>query len=307
MQVKTCPAQIKAAGTHEGTEEGVFEAIVAAYNVDSVNDRIIPGAFKASLDQWKASGRPIPVIWSHKSDDPDYHIGYVEEAEERETGLWVRGRVDLDAPKAAQVYRLLKGRRVGNFSFAYDIDDARPGKKDDGTDVQELHRLTLHEVGPCLIGANRATSLLDVKHDQSSVTVNVGDKPGRVTISPDGDVRLYPAAEQAAKISDTAADLKAGRVLSKQNEDRVAEIARLASELLASVKAEAATGDGESVVESNAEKAAPTEPAAAPDSQAAPEAATEVKSDEPVVSGVADERLRTEVDLLMGHLDLHTL
>jgi hypothetical protein len=38
-QVKTWPAQIKAAGTHDGTEEGRFESIVATYDVDSVGDR----------------------------------------------------------------------------------------------------------------------------------------------------------------------------------------------------------------------------------------------------------------------------
>jgi len=75
MKVKTCSATIKAAGTHEGTEEGVFEAYVATYDVDSVGDRIIPGAFAKTLDEWKASGDPIPVVWSHKSDDPEYHIG----------------------------------------------------------------------------------------------------------------------------------------------------------------------------------------------------------------------------------------
>jgi HK97 family phage prohead protease len=298
MQVKTCSATIKAAGTHEGTEEGVFEAIVAAYNVDSVGDRIVPGAFKASLDAWEASGSPIPVIWSHKSDDPDYHIGYVEKAEERPEGLWVRARIDTDAPKAAQVYRLLKGRRVKSFSFAYDIDEARPGKKDDGTDVQELHRLTLHEVGPCLIGANRATALLDVKHEQSFMTVNEARERMGLPPAPAGDL-VTPM-----KTTDSATGQKAGRVLSKQNEDRVAEIARLASELLASVKAEA-TGDGESVADSNAEKASPTTPATPEVPQAAEQAAPETKSNEPAPAGSASERLRTELALL--ELDSYTI
>jgi len=289
MQVKTCPAQIKAAGTHEGTDEGVFEAIVATYDVDSVGDRIIPGAFKNTLEQWKAAGDPIPVVWSHKSDDPEYHIGYVEEAEERDGGLWVKGRIDTDAPKAAQVYRLLKGRRVTQFSFAYDEIDARPIEKSADGATKELHELKVYEVGPTMIGANQRTQLLGVKHEQQGVTVNVNTGT--------------PAAE-AAKIADTAAGLKAGRVLSKQNEDRVAEIARLASELLASVKAEA-EGTGESDAPSTAEKAAPSEPAAPVESQAADQAAPESKSDEPAVSGVANERLRTELELL--ELDLHTI
>lgn len=291
MQVKTCPAQIKAAGTHEGTDEGIVEAIVAAYNVDSVGDRIIPGAFAKTLARRKENGTVIPFVWSHKSDDPEYHIGEVLEAEERPEGLWVKARVDLDEPKAAKAYRLIKGRRISNYSFAYDEIDARPAAKSDDGAKQDLFELELHECGPTMIGANRQTSTVGVKHEQG-VTVNVNTLGEGMNFS-------GPAAEKAAaKISDSAAELKAGRTLSKQNEDRVAEIARLASELLASVKSEAATGDGEPAAGSNAEKAAPTEPAVASDPQAAPQAAPESKSDEPAASGVARERLRHELDLL---------
>jgi HK97 family phage prohead protease len=314
MQVKTCPARVKVAGTNEGTDEGVFEAIVATYDVDSVGDRIIPGAFGKTLEQWKATGDPIPVIWSHKSDDPNYHVGEVLEAEERPEGLWVKARIDLDEPVSAKVYKLLKGRRITQFSFAYDEVDARPSEKAETGATKDLHELKVYEVGPCMIGANQRTSLLGVKHDQPFMTVDearermgfppvVGElKTGvqtgaRVEIGGDGAVRMYPAEKAAEKISDTAAELKAGRTLSKQNEDRVAEIARLASELLSSVKSEA-NATGETGGESNAEKAAPTAPAVAEESQAAPEAAPESKSDEPAVSGVARERLRTELDLL---------
>jgi HK97 family phage prohead protease len=293
MQVKTCPARVKVAGTNEGTDEGVFEAIVATYDVDSVGDRIIPGAFGKTLEQWKATGDPIPVIWSHKSDDPNYHVGEVLEAEERPEGLWVKARIDLDEPVSAKVYKLLKGRRITQFSFAYDEVDARPSEKAETGATKDLHELKVYEVGPCMIGANQRTSLLGVKHEQG-VTVNVN---GFATAD---EVRVasgLPAIEHAAKISDTAAELKAGRTLSKQNEDRVAQIAQLASELLASVKSEV-NAAGETGGESNAEKAAPTAPAVAEESQVAPEAAPESKSDVPAVSGVARERLRTELDLL---------
>ena len=83
MRIKSCPVRIKAAGEHEGTDEGTFEAIVAAYNLDSVGDKITPGAFADTLAEWKGRGDPIPVLWSHMSHDPEYHIGEVLEAEER--------------------------------------------------------------------------------------------------------------------------------------------------------------------------------------------------------------------------------
>lgn len=236
MQVKTCVATIKAAGPNEGTEEGVFEAIVAAYNVDSVGDRIVPGAFKKSLDAWKASGDPIPVLWAHKSDDPEYHIGHVLEAEERPEGLWVKAQIDIDDPasKSAKVYRLLKGRRVRNFSFAYDEIDARPVEKSGDGATKELHELALHEVGPCLIGANRRTSLLDVKSDPTAqaVTRKTWTKvdadgtpaPGQEceVCGEAGHIECFDDAKAALKsaeikTSDVVAALKDGRALSKEH------------------------------------------------------------------------------------------
>src|SRR5690349_11867569 len=166
MQVKTCPATVKAAGAHEGVDEGIVEAIVAAYNVDSVGDRIVPGAFKNTLARRKDSGNPIPFVWNHKSDDPESYIGEVLEAEERPEGLWVKARIDLDEPKALKVYKLLKGRRVTQMSFAYAEVDARPAAKSDDGALKELHELDMYECGPTMLGCNQATALLDVKHQQ---------------------------------------------------------------------------------------------------------------------------------------------
>ncbi|QWF78711.1 HK97 family phage prohead protease [Amycolatopsis sp. CA-230715] len=199
MKRKTCPVRIKAAGEQDGTEDGVFEAIVAAYNVDSVGDKILPGAFADTLDEWKSSGDPIPVLWSHMSHDPEYHIGYVEDAEEREDGLWVRARIDLDEPKASKVYRLLKGRRVRQFSFAYDVQEGGWIEEKDGEDgdegYYELRKLKLYEVGPTLIGANQDTELLTVKAPATTDT-------------PAHRAEAEPAAPSA----------KAGRTLSAKNE-----------------------------------------------------------------------------------------
>lgn len=198
MKVKTCPASIKAAGTQDGTEDGVFEAIVATYSEDMVGDRIVPGAFKDTLDAWNESGDPIPVLWSHMSHDPEYHIGYVEEAEERDNGLWVRGRLDIEEPKARQVYKLLKGRRVRQFSFAYDVQDGGwVESKDDDADGEgyfELRKIKLFEVGPTLIGANQDTELLDVK---SAIGSHSTDTDSSTWDGPANEARLSNDAGRA--------------------------------------------------------------------------------------------------------------
>lgn len=164
---KTCHAQIKAAGTEDGLAEGQFRALVSVFgNKDNQGDVVMPGAFKDSLADWSDSGDPIPMYWSHQMNDPDYNIGWVQEAKESEAGLEILGQLDLEdgtSSKAKQVYRLLKGRRVTQFSFAYDVLDGAQSEKD-GDSFYELRKLKLYEVGPTPIGANPATELLGVKH-----------------------------------------------------------------------------------------------------------------------------------------------
>lgn len=209
MQTKDFRVAVKAAGTADGLEEGQFEAIVSVFgNEDSVGDVVMPGAFKADLERWAAKGDPIPVIWAHDWADPFSHLGTVLKAEERDEGLWVRAQIaDMDSnPKAAQVYRLLKGRRVTQMSFAYDVEDAGWGKRGD-REVYELRQLKVYEVGPCLVGANQETELL------------------------------------AAKAQQMASEAKAGRTLSAKNLERLSAAYKSLGEVLADASEEPAKDD----------------------------------------------------------------
>ncbi|MGQ4514226.1 HK97 family phage prohead protease [Streptomyces sp. DW26H14] len=169
-RTKECPARIKAAGPADGLAEGEFIAIVSVFgNIDSVGDKVVPGAFTDTLAEWAAKQDPIPAIWSHAWSDPFSHVGVLKEAQQTDIGLQVRGQIeDLDTnPTAAQVYRLLKGRRVTQFSFAYDVVEGAWVESEDeqGNPVgyYELRKLKLYEVGPTLIGANQETELLAAK------------------------------------------------------------------------------------------------------------------------------------------------
>lgn len=175
MKTKDAPARVKAAGYDDGLNDGEFKAIVSVFgNIDSVGDVVVPGAFSDTLEHWKAKGDPIPVIWSHDWSDPYSHLGEVLDAVETTEGLFVHGALDLDNPKAAQVYRLLKGRRVTQFSFAYDVLEGAWVDRD-GESYYELRKLKLHEVGPCLLGANQETELLAVKANDLAARLKAGD------------------------------------------------------------------------------------------------------------------------------------
>lgn len=308
MQVKTCPITVKTAGTHEGADEGIVEAIVAAYNVDSVGDQIIPGAFKASLARHKDAGNRIPFVWSHQSNDPDSYIGEVLEAEERPEGLWVKARLDMDEPKAAKVYRLMKGRRVSQFSFAYTETDARPATKSSQPGaLKELHELDIHECGPTMVGANPATALIGVKATKGEPCPTCGHAP---------DGKHAPAAERLVEAGTVADDgtLQPDHQLAEAapalTEERVAEL--ITASLQSFLRDHAEAG---AAIEAapDTEKTADDEatPAAEPAAVDAPPAATEPPAEEstvvPASEGTATGRQRHELDLLEAELDELTI
>ncbi len=190
MKTKTLEALVKAEG--DGLSEGQFEAFVSVMgNKDSYGDVVMPGAFDDTLAEWAASGNPIPVVWSHRYGDIDNHIGVVLEAEQRtidgKTGLWVKGQLDVDPDDkvALKVAKLMRGKRVTQFSFSYDVvEGAYVTSTTELGNYYELRKLRLYEVGPTLIGANQETELLAAK-----------------------------------ALRDLAAEIKSGRVLSAKNED----------------------------------------------------------------------------------------
>lgn len=142
---------------------GEFIAVASVFgNVDSYGERMVEGAFTDTLAAWKASGDPIPVIYAHDWGNPDAHIGEVLAIAQIPTvGLVYKGRTDVeDNPFAARVYKLMKGRRITQQSFGFDILEGGY-VEEDGRSIYEIRKVNLFEVGPCLVGVNQATQLLD--------------------------------------------------------------------------------------------------------------------------------------------------
>jgi hypothetical protein len=289
VRTKEVTAKIKAAGVADGLAEGQFIALVSVFDTeDSIGDVVRPGAFTQTLADWAAKGDDIPVIWAHQWSDPFSHIGRVIKAVETLQGLEVTGQIeDLeDNETAAQVYRLLKGRRVTQFSFAYDVNEGAWVKDDEHPwgGYYELRRLDLHEVGPCLLGVNRDTELL------------------------------------AAKAQHLAAGAKAGRVLSQANYDLLASAHESIGEVLAAAQPEKAReaaapkNTPEETGQPGSAAASGTTPPAQPQEPAPAKAATEetpstteeettpdpreASPEDAAKAGSASLRLRTDLELL---------
>jgi HK97 family phage prohead protease len=213
------------AGPQDGLEEGEFTAYAAVKNnIDSYGDKIVDGAFKKTLSTWDVSGNFIPLLFGHNMSDPDFNLGHVITATEDEKGLLVHGKLDLSNPKSLQTYKLLKGKRLDQLSFAYIVTEgAWVDSKEEGG-YYELRELDLLEVSLVTVGANRATHVTGVKEH--------GTKAGR-TIS----------AKTEKRISSAVADAKAALAAAQAV---VAGLEELLAEVTASPDAEAEKqGDSE--------------------------------------------------------------
>jgi HK97 family phage prohead protease len=146
-------------------DAGEFTALVSTFgNVDRVGDRILPGAYTKTLVRWRASGDPIPIILSHKWDDPMAHIGVADPQEVRETprGLLLKGRLDIeDNPVAKQVHKLMQRRSLKEFSIGYSVPSGGESLAKDG--ANEISEIELVEAGPTLKGIDPKTELRGVK------------------------------------------------------------------------------------------------------------------------------------------------
>ena len=202
MRFKNMPLVGTKAGPDAGLKDGQFEAYASVFgNVDSYGDVVVQGAFADSLEEWDASALALPVLWGHNMQDPDYNIGHVVEAVEDEHGLKVRAELDLESPKAAQVYRLLKAGRVSQMSFAFDVLDAAMAERD-GDDVYELRKLKLYEVSVVPIGANQETEVLAVKGMAEQMTAAVRDGRELPTKTIDALRGVRDAIDQAISLAD---------------------------------------------------------------------------------------------------------
>lgn len=164
-----------------GLADGEFVGWASTFgNIDSQGDRVVKGAFAASVKSI-AGGDVTPVLWEHVSTDPRMQIGQIKSAEETDEGLKVHVALDLDTETGRAAYKAVKSRRVKSLSIGYGI--VRATKAADG--AQELAELDLVEVSlvarpanteatitaskagtPALVKARKAAAELDDDTDE---------------------------------------------------------------------------------------------------------------------------------------------
>lgn len=106
---------------------------------DQGSDIVQAGAYKASLTKLADQGRGVKMLWQH---DPAQPIGVWDEVREDDRGLYVKGRLLADVPRAAEAAALLKAGAIDGLSIGYRTVKAT--KNDKGQRL--LHELDLWEV-----------------------------------------------------------------------------------------------------------------------------------------------------------------
>ena len=180
MLTKNTPALGMKAGPQDGLKEGEFLVYPSTFTTtpDAYGDVVAPGAFLKTIDTWMNSGLVLPGLFGHRMDDPDFWVAGAEDMGEDSHGWWVKGGFDLESPKGSHVYRLVKGRRLNQLSFAYDVIDGAGVELDNGVRAFELRELKVYEFSFVPVGANQDTSVVAVKSILDHVTQEV--KAGRV-------------------------------------------------------------------------------------------------------------------------------
>jgi len=140
-------------------DSGEFEGYGSTFSTtpDSYGDVIAAGAYVESLTAHKAKGTMPKMFWQH---DPGQPIGKWLEATEDDTGLMMRGKLNMGVQRGKEAYALLKEGDIDGLSIGYRIKEY---SVDTDSGVWTLEKLDLHEVSVVSIGANETATITNVK------------------------------------------------------------------------------------------------------------------------------------------------
>lgn len=158
MQTKRLdtPLKIKSVG-----EDGTFSGYGSVFGVeDSYGDVVVKGAFEKSLAEWSGKNRMPALLWQHKTDEP---IGIYTKMEEDDEGLYVEGKLLIDAdPLAKRAYAHLKEGSLSGMSIGYSLS-SDGWDYDKEKDIFVLKEIDLWEVSLVTFPANDEARVQDVK------------------------------------------------------------------------------------------------------------------------------------------------
>lgn len=124
-------------------DTGIVEGYASVFGLlDRGGDIMMPGAFKATLADWRRKKSLPPMLWQHR---PEMPIGVWTDLTEDEKGLKASGQLIMEVPQAAVCRALIKGGAVKGLSIGYRTIDA---DIDRTTGARHLKKVDLWEISP---------------------------------------------------------------------------------------------------------------------------------------------------------------
>lgn len=168
-----CPLIIKGVNG----DEGVVDAVVSVFNnVDSVGDRILPGAFAKSIER-----KAPKIVWMHDWGLP---VGKTVEARELMPGdaelpyeiatlggLRLKMQFNLETQRGREAFSDIKNGIIDEFSIGFSINKER-----NNAGIREIEEVTLYEASPVLYGANPDTRLISAKSGLNDHIEAIGEE-----------------------------------------------------------------------------------------------------------------------------------
>ncbi|KQI69649.1 peptidase U35 [Loktanella sp. 3ANDIMAR09] len=136
LEHKFCPPQARLE-VADGCEISGYASLFE--QADQGGDRVLRGAYRASLEKVAASGNRIKMLWQH---DPMQPIGVWDEIREDAHGLHVKGRILRDVARGREAAALIDAGAIDGLSIGYRT--VRATKAADGG--RNLAELELWEV-----------------------------------------------------------------------------------------------------------------------------------------------------------------
>lgn len=171
--------------------DGIVEAIVSVTNVvDSVNDVIEPGAYKATLKK-----RNPKVVWSHDTNIPVGKTLRVEELlpgdprlpndliQQSAGALLVKMQFNLNTSRGRDAFFDVQffGPEQ-EWSIGYAVPEGKY-RIDEKTGIRYIKQLELFEYSPVIFGAAPSTRTLSLKEDGAEVESKAPGKYGDINFS----------------------------------------------------------------------------------------------------------------------------
>lgn len=162
--------EVKFATDDMDAQTGEFSGYGAVFgNIDSHGDVIEPGAFKATLREWKKDKKLPPMLVQHGGwmvrDMDALPIGVWTDMTEDDTGLHVKGRIiNLDTDRGRTIYGAMKAGALDGMSIGYRAKKFTLGTRPDEP-RRKLEQIDLMEVSVVTFPANGLARVSGVKSD----------------------------------------------------------------------------------------------------------------------------------------------